>query len=534
MRKEMILIAAVFCSIMLISSASATLTVSIEQFGADSGSVMKSAPFTVTVSGLTGSGSVTLTTLQNSSIFSSSENSTKTYSDGTTSVSWTTVTANEKLSAQTISAVSAVPYSDSGTSSAFDIKLPPSIITSVTPSSFSNPSGSQTLQMSIQNWGETAAQSVGVELSLPSGATLSSGSSTQTISSIEGGEGGSGESVGLSWTLSFSGVSTSSIIIITTPSNADSKTDTIPIYTSGSVNPPAGDTGGTGGSGGTGGPSEKKESRKPALVPGVGLRSNLKLQAAIENVLAKGKMDQEAFQNLMRLSESITANTSLTRSIRAYNGTTTLTSSFRNSGKDKMKNFIIYEKVPKAFASNAANITVTAIGVSGYQTVETDPEYVFTYSGIFPGQEVNITYTIKREVNTSIIDQFQAEVYAEGLETAAAGEEEPSGPTGPGLVSICNPGERRCSGMDLQQCAVLGDNWVTLQTCQTSCQDNTCAGEAPSFGVIISDWGWLIIVAVSSTIAGVAVMLRKKHQKKKPFSMQSNGKQVAPSTTSHF
>ncbi|MCX6814154.1 MAG: hypothetical protein NTY20_00670, partial [Candidatus Aenigmarchaeota archaeon] len=160
MRKDIILFAAVFCSITLISSASAALTVSVSQFGADSGSVMKGVPFTVTVSGLEGSGSVTLTTLQNSSVFSSSENSTKTYSEGTTSVSWTTVIADQKFSAQTISAVSAVPYSDSGTSSAFDIKLPPSIITSVTPTSYSNPTGSQTIQMTIQNWGETTAQSV--------------------------------------------------------------------------------------------------------------------------------------------------------------------------------------------------------------------------------------------------------------------------------------------------------------------------------------------------------------------------------------
>ncbi len=522
MRKDIILFAAVFCSITLISSASAALTVSIEQFGADSGSVMQGKSFTVTVSGLTGSGSVTLTTLQNSSVFSSSENSTKTYSEGTTSVSWTTVVANQKLSAQTISAVSVVPYSDSGTSSAFDIKLPPSIITSVTPSSYSNPSGSKTIQMNIQNWGETTAQNVAVNLTLPSGVSLTSGSATQSISTISGGEGGSGESVGISWTVSFSGASTSSITITTSPSNADSKTDTIPITVTGGTSPPSESPGGSGGGSSTVTPTAKNESRRPVLIPGVGLRSNLKLQTAIEKVLAKGKMDQESFQNLIRLSQSITSNITATRNIRVFNGTTTLTSSFRHSGKEKIKNFIIYEKVPKTFASNAANITVTALGASGYQTVETDPEYAFIYSELSPGQTVNITYFIKKEVNTTLIDQFQTEVYAESVETAAA---PPEGPAGPGFVKICNPGERRCSGMDLQQCSNAGDNWVTLQTCSIGCEDKRCTGEGPSFGVIIADWGWLIIVVTGIVIAGGAVLLRKR-KRMKPFTMQSS--QTAP------
>ena len=516
--RNMILFAAVLCSITLISSASATLTVSVDQFGADSGSVMKSLPLTVTVSGLTGSGSVTLTTLQNSSVFTSSENSTKTYSDGTTSVSWTSVIANEKLSAQTISAVSAVPYSDSGTSSAFDIKLPPSIVTSVTPSSFSNPTGSQTIQMTVQNWGETTAQTVAVGFSLPSGASLTSGSAIQTISSIAGGEGGSGESVGISWTVSFSGVSTSSITITTSPSNADSETDTIPITVTSSGNPPAGGSSpGGGGPGYATTPTEKNASSRPVLVPGVGLRNNLKLQAALEKIMNKGKMSQEAFQNMLRLSQSITSNITATRSIRVFNGSSTVTNTYRHSGQNRASNFIVYEKIPKAFTSNAVNITVTALGASGYQIVEADPEYVFNYATLSPGQEVSISYSVRKEVNTSLIDQFQTELYAEGYEAGAASGTET--PTGTGFVMICNPGERRCAGMNLQLCAPLGDNWITLQTCQTGCQDYACVGESPSIWVMLADWGWLIIIAVAAVVAGAIFLLVKKKKKQKPFTM---------------
>lgn len=517
--KRILLTSVLLSFMVIISQASASLTVAVSQFGADSGSVMKGESFTVTVSGLTGSGSVTLTTLQNSSVFSSSENSTKTYSDGTTSVSWTTVTANEKLSAQTLSAQSAAPNAATGTSSSFDIKLPPSIVTSVTPSSFSDPSGSEIIQMTVQNWGETTAQSVAVGLTLPSGATLTSGSATQTISSIAGGEGGSGESVGVSWTVSFSGVSASSITITTTPSNADSVTDTISITVT-SSGAPVGNTPGSGSPGGGGATltsTEKKDSRKPVLVPGVGLRNNLKLQAALEKVMNKGKMSQEAFQNMLRLSASITSNISTTRNIRVYNGTSTLTNTYKYNGLQKATGFSVYETVPKAFANNAANITVTALGVSGYETVETDPEYIFTYSSISPNQEVSISYSVRKEVNTSLIDQFQTEIYAEGLETAAApGTETPSGPS---FVQICNPGERRCSGMNVQQCSVLGDNWVTLQTCQTGCQESRCVGEAPSIGVMLSDWGWLIIIIISIVIAGAVALVLKKRKKEKPFKM---------------
>ncbi|MCX6814029.1 MAG: hypothetical protein NTY20_00025, partial [Candidatus Aenigmarchaeota archaeon] len=367
---------------------------------------------------------------------------------------------------------------------------------------------------------------------LPSGASLTSGSAAQTISSIAGGEGGSGESVGLSWTVSFSGASTSSITITTSPSNAASKTDTISITVSGGTTPAAETPGGNGGGTGTITPTAKNESRRPALVPGVGLRNNLKLQAAIEKVLAKGKMDQEAFQNLIRLSQSITSNITVNRNIRAFNGSTTLTTTFRHSGQSRIKNFIIYEKVPKGFANNSANITITALGVSGYQTVETDPEYIFSYSELSPGQTINITYSIKKEVNTTLIDQFQTEVYAESVETAAA---PPEGPAGPGFVKICNPGERRCSGMDLQQCSNAGDNWVTLQTCSIGCENSRCTGEGPSFGVIIADWGWLMIVVTGVVITGAAVFL-KKRQKKKPFTMQVNKKLTLPSptTSSHL
>ncbi|MEM5812406.1 MAG: hypothetical protein QW286_01690, partial [Candidatus Aenigmatarchaeota archaeon] len=54
---------------------------------------------------------------------------------------------------------------------------------------------------------------------------------------------------------------------------------------------------------------------------------------------------------------------------------------------------------------------------------------------------------------------------------------------------------------------------------------NKCVGEGPSFGVLISDWGWVIIIMTAAVIAGVVVVLRKR-KRMKPFTMQSG--QVKP------
>ena len=188
------------------------------------------------------------------------ESNTKTFSSS--SVSWTTVVANQRVSAQTISATITVAGSpESATSNSFDVILPPSIVTSVNPASISNPASGSTysVQLNIQNYGETIAKDVVVTIDLPTGISLSSGSETQTISTIEGGAGGSGESVGISWTLlAGSNVVNSTITITISPSNTDSKIETINVTVppgdgDGGDDSGTGDDAASGGGGGGGG-----------------------------------------------------------------------------------------------------------------------------------------------------------------------------------------------------------------------------------------------------------------------------------------
>lgn len=247
----MLLVLLLFVAVPTVNAASA---VSISQAGADSNTVMKGMAFTVTVSGLSGTGTVSLI---NQSWFSMDESNEKQFSSST--VSWTTVVANQKLSAQSITATVTVAGSpESATSNSFDIILPPSIVTSVTPSSITaNDSTSHTVQLNIQNYGETIAKDVVVVISPPSCLSVTSGNGTQTISTIDGGAGGSGESVGRSWILLASSPTNSTITITVTPSNADVVTETVSVVSTASTpistptpTPTPSDEAGSGGGGG--------------------------------------------------------------------------------------------------------------------------------------------------------------------------------------------------------------------------------------------------------------------------------------------
>jgi uncharacterized repeat protein (TIGR01451 family) len=470
-------------------------SVTISQAGADPDTVMKGKTFTVTVSGLSGSGQVTLIL---PSGFSTDEDTTKQFS--TSSVSWTTVVANQKLSGQTITAtISTAGSPSTATSSSFDVVLPPSIsINSYSPSSYTNPTGSRTIQLNIKNTGETTARDVVISLSLPSGVSLISGSQTQTIDIS------ANENWATSWRVNFgSGLSSStSISISITPSNADAKSVTIPITISEEEEEPPSAPGGP--SVGPGAPPEKVKnaSKRFELIPGVGLRNNTKLQKAIEKVLAKGKLSEEAIENLMRLSESIVSDTELSKDFKIVDGKSQLSLNLRYKGEKKVKNFVIYDKVPKTFAEHSDNITVSSPGAS-IEIVEEDPEYVFLYPEVSKDQVLTITYSVDKEVDASVINETETEIYAESYEGLP-----------PGM--ICSPGERRCEGNDLQECSENGKEWKTIETCEYGCEDNKCKSAPPTGPpvevppTIPTETLTIVVIIIVIIVIVVGVLLKKK------------------------
>jgi hypothetical protein len=378
--------------------------------------------------------------------------------------------------------------------------------------------------------------SLAVSSTLSSSSVAVSGTATFTVGVNNAGDTSTNYNITLSWSPSGSGVSSSSTSVATnsidgsslennaftiTGGSAGSYTITATIQSSNSQSLTTSKTltvtgGGSGDNtpGGGSGPTTRRNdtavqnetaSRRPALVPGVGLRNNTHLQEAIAKVLSTANLSEQAMENLMRLSTSITSSIELTRNFSSSANRSTLTEKikYNNSATNVANNFLIYDSIPKAFAQNTSVITVSAPGAT-YEIVEADPSYVFNYAEMSPGDEVTITYTTNKKVNSSVIDSFSTEAYAQLFVTPPA--------------QVCTPATKRCSGSDLQQCIPTGTSWTTISPCSNGCNTsilacNQQAGQQPAGGTgnMIPIYAALIIAAA---IAILAVLLFAKKKNK--------------------
>jgi hypothetical protein len=209
----------------------------------------------------------------------------------------------------------------------------------------------------------------------------------------------------------------------------------------------------------------------------------------MEKVLGLANMSEQAKQNMLRISESISSQVRMQRSFRFANQVSSMETRLAYSGSQKASKFMLYDSVPKEFAQHAGNITVTAAGAN-MEVVESDPEYLFIYEELGPGQEIVITYSVDTEVEESVIDSFSGEVYAQELSDVAA----------------CTEGATRCSMSDLQVCS--SGEWVFQETCQYGCSGNACS-TVPLAGP--ADYTiWIIVGALLIGGAGVVVFLLRK------------------------
>ena len=369
----------------------------------------------------------------------------------------------------------------------FNVVLPPNIeINSYSPTSYSDPSGSSTINLNIKNSGETTANDVSATLTLPSGVSTSD-SLTQTESALE-----PDENWGTSWTISFGSVSDSNIQIYISSSNADSKTINIPIDVTEPEEP--GDGGPSGGD--LGAPPSQNRTLRPTLVPGVGLMNNTKLLAAIEKVLAKGKLSEQAKENLLRLSASITSDISTTRMFNVSAGKSKITTKMKYNGKKKVNDLIVFESVPKTFANNASLVTVSASGGT-VEVAEADPSWVIVYPVINPNQEITVTYEVSGTKSSTILDDMSTEIYATSLE-----EEVP--PT----EKVCTAGKERCTDNKLERCSSDGTKWEVIQSCPEGCAPD---GKSCKVAAILPpppvEVPWTLILGVVIVAALVVVAL---------------------------
>ena len=405
---------------LLISPVAATVSVTASQSGADAGSVMGGETFTVSASGWSGSCSSAYLDLTNCPVCSVSESQSKTLSGS--SVSWTTISAT-KANSQLISvSVSGTCSPDSGSAS-FDVKNPPSLSAELSTSSASVVQGSTfSFNLNLQNSGETTARFGTITVS-PSDFSISSGCSPSDIPGAQG--------AGMSCTVAASAFATTGARTVTlsiNPANAGSVTKNIAVTVIASPssppeNPPAVSSGGGGG-----GPPDnsKRERNVTGQISPPGLLNNTRLQAAIQNALALGNMSQNAIQNMLMLSNRISGESDVSRTITVEGVQSQVKTTVMYRGNKTARNYIMYEKIPKTFAASTDNITVSVAGAK-VEIVEKDPEYAIVFDTVNPNQELSVTYAINRAVSTSTVDSFALEVYAEslveGVEQVGAGDD---------------------------------------------------------------------------------------------------------------
>lgn len=199
-------------------------------------------------------------------------------------------------------------------------------------------------------------------------------------------------------------------------------------------------------------------SKNITLIPGVGLRNNTKLQEAVEKVLEQANMSEESRENMLRLSASIASDITTTRWFIMTSNKSKIQTRMKYNGSGKVRNFMVFESVPKGFSPNASYVTVIAPGAK-IEVVEEDPSWIVTYPEMDTGDDVTITYEVNGTKTSSLINDVVSEVYAVSLE-----ETEPTGEPEVPPAWVCSPGERRNYEGYLQECSEDGLEWITLET----------------------------------------------------------------------
>ncbi len=200
--------------------------------------------------------------------------------------------------------------------------------------------------------------------------------------------------------------------------------------------------GGGGGGGSHGPPATGNRSIKDYIVPGIGLINNTKLQTAIEKVLRISNMSQQARENLLRLSRSITGNFTSDKIMYYESSNTRMRSRYRYTGSYDAKNVIIFEEVPKTFASHVDDVNITVPPGTMIQVVEEDPSWIFTFSELSPGDEISITMEVLGTKSLTSLERTATEIYAEEIAEPEQPEilTEPSEPEDGGTSDVIEPG----------------------------------------------------------------------------------------------
>lgn len=78
------------------------------------------------------------------------------------------------------------------------------------------------------------------------------------------------------------------------------------------------------------------------------------------------------------------------------------------NGTEQVNNFVVKDVIPKSFADTASKITINAPGAV-VNVTKSDPEYLFTYKTVIPGEEKTISYSVNERAFT-VANEYAAPV----------------------------------------------------------------------------------------------------------------------------
>lgn len=193
-------------------------------------------------------------------------------------------------------------------------------------------------------------------------------------------------------------------------------------------------TGGGGGGGAAVTVSAKRTSSRAQTVSGLQdegiVRGVIDTDAALrgEVVRIAGPLTEAGLNEIVQKTAGVAAQVPvIIRKLTTGTGKSTLSLTMSYQGSEIVRDFLVYDSVPKSFASSSGMITVVAPGAT-VNVVESDPVYSFLYPNLVPGQGIEINYTVNSDVSSSVLNETANPVIL-SLEKAA--EKPPEVPTRP-------------------------------------------------------------------------------------------------------